>query len=86
MGWGDGKLAILLGALFGWPFVVPVLFLGFILGSLAGVALMVKREATMKSLLPFGVFLGISALFFLVFQNTPDGAAFRFFVNSFIDF
>ncbi|KKR78568.1 MAG: Type 4 prepilin-like protein leader peptide-processing enzyme [Parcubacteria group bacterium GW2011_GWA2_40_8] len=83
MGWGDGKMAMFLGALFGWPFVVSVAFASFVLGSFVGLFLMLKKEATMKSLLPFGVFLGISAIFFLIFQNTSDGQMFRFFSSSF---
>ncbi|OHA47365.1 MAG: hypothetical protein A3A80_04030 [Candidatus Terrybacteria bacterium RIFCSPLOWO2_01_FULL_44_24] len=84
MGWGDGKFALMLGALFGWPFVAAIIFLAFVLGSIVGSILMIKREATMKSLLPFGVFLGASALFFLIFQNTHDGSAFRLFVEGFV--
>ncbi len=83
MGWGDGKMALFLGALFGWPFVVPVVFASFVLGSIVGIVLMLKKEATMKSLLPFGVFLGISAVFFLIFQNTSGGQIFKFFASSF---
>ena len=83
MGWGDGKMALFLGALFGWPFVVPMVFSSFVLGSLVGIFLMLKKEATMKSLLPFGVFLGISAIFFLMFQNTASGQMFKFFASSF---
>ncbi len=84
MGWGDGKFALFLGALFGWPFIITIIFMAFVLGSFAGIALIVRQKATMKSLLPFGVFLGISALFFQIIQNTHAGAIIRLFATSFV--
>lgn len=61
MGMGDLKLALPLGFLFGWPDIVLIVGLGFIFGSICGVWMMVKKVAGLKSLLPFGPFLAISA-------------------------
>jgi leader peptidase (prepilin peptidase)/N-methyltransferase len=57
MGLGDVKLAVLLGgvsAWFGWPVVAGALFLPFFVGGVAAVVLIVARQATRKSAIPFG--------------------------------
>ena len=57
MGFGDVKLAGLLGIYLGWlgwSSVVVGTFAGFLLGGLAGTALMVLRRAGRKSAIPFG--------------------------------
>lgn len=46
MGYGDGKLLAMIGALFGWQGVVASLFLGSISGSILGIgALLIARRA-----------------------------------------
>jgi leader peptidase (prepilin peptidase)/N-methyltransferase len=57
MGFGDVKLAGLLGLYLGWLGWSPVLvgtFAGFVLGGLVGVALLLMRRATGKTAIPFG--------------------------------
>jgi leader peptidase (prepilin peptidase)/N-methyltransferase len=57
MGFGDVKLAGLLGLYLGWLGWSPVLvgtFAGFLLGGLAGAALLLTRRAGRKSAIPFG--------------------------------
>jgi prepilin signal peptidase PulO-like enzyme (type II secretory pathway) len=62
MGAGDFKLAAALGFLFGWPDILLVLALSFIIGSVAGVAVMIARSKRLKSHIAFGPFLGAGAL------------------------
>jgi leader peptidase (prepilin peptidase)/N-methyltransferase len=60
MGEGDVRLAPLLGLHLGWirPGVVPIgLFLGFLLGAVAGLLGMAIGRAGRKTALPFGPFL-----------------------------
>jgi leader peptidase (prepilin peptidase) / N-methyltransferase len=57
MGLGDVELGLLLGAILGWPLVVPALFFGFLLGAIIGLGLMVFRKKGWKSEIPFGPFL-----------------------------
>lgn len=60
MGFGDAKLAGLLGAGLGWfglGHVVLGLFAAFVLGGLTGLVLIVARRADRKSAIPFGPFL-----------------------------
>lgn len=70
MGWGDFKLAGALGLLFGWPDVVLVFALAFIIGSIVSIGLLLKRQKHMKDAVPFGPFLVIGAaiVFFFGFR------------------
>jgi len=64
MGWGDVKLAGVLGAYLGWlgwNYVVVGGFLGFLLGGLVGGVLMVVGRAGRKSAIPFGPFMILGA-------------------------
>jgi leader peptidase (prepilin peptidase)/N-methyltransferase len=70
LGWGDVKLAGLLGLYLGWldggwlgggwpdqGTLVAGLFLGYLFAAAAGLALIVTRRASRKSRLPFGPYL-----------------------------
>ncbi|MHB8450093.1 MAG: prepilin peptidase [Mycobacteriales bacterium] len=60
MGFGDVKLAGLLGlylGFMGWPAVAVGMFSGFLLGGVVGVVLMATRRAGRKSAVPFGPFM-----------------------------
>jgi len=57
MGGGDVKLGFLMGLILGWPLVLIALFLSFILGSVAGIFLILVGNKKMKSMIPFGPFL-----------------------------
>jgi leader peptidase (prepilin peptidase) / N-methyltransferase len=60
MSLGDVKLAASLGTLlawFGWRVLIAGGTAGFLLGGLAGVALLVSRRASRRQLIPFGPFM-----------------------------
>jgi leader peptidase (prepilin peptidase) / N-methyltransferase len=72
MGFGDVKLAGVLGLYLGWLGWGPVIvgaFLGFLLGALAGLALIATRRMTRKSRLPFGPFMLVGALLAILFGD-----------------
>lgn len=70
MGIGDAKLAFALGLVFGWPGILLLIMLAFIIGAMVGVALIAARAKNMKSALPFGPFLAFAALVVFLFgQN-----------------
>lgn len=76
MGFGDVKLAGVLGlylAWLGWEELVVGAFLAFLVGGLAGAALMLVRRAGRKSQIPFGPYMLIGAwLAVLVGQQVAD--------------
>ena len=79
MGWGDFKLAGALGLIFGWPDVLMVVALSFVIGSLFVLPLLIKGVKKMKDVVPFGPFLAASGAltFFLGFEII--NAYFKFF-------
>jgi len=67
MGFGDVKLAFLMGLFLGFPKILVALFLAFSLGAAIGIYLILTKKKTLKSEVPFAPFLvagTFSALFF----------------------
>jgi prepilin signal peptidase PulO-like enzyme (type II secretory pathway) len=62
MGIGDAKLVFALGLLFGWPDVLILVMLAFVIGAVVGVVLVALGAKGMKSAVPFGPFLAFSAV------------------------
>jgi leader peptidase (prepilin peptidase)/N-methyltransferase len=76
MGFGDVKLAGLLGLYLGWLGWSSVwigTLTGFVLGGVAGVALLATRRATRKTAIPFGPYMLAGALL-AVFVAGPVGS------------
>ena len=72
MGFGDVKLAFVLGLALGWlgwGELVLGLFCGFLAGALVGVALIALRRRGRKDHLPFGPFLAFGTLFALLWGD-----------------
>ena len=66
LGWGDVKLAFLMGLFLGWPKILLALFLAFFIGAIIGIELIILGKKTLKSEIPFGPFL-ISGTFLALF-------------------
>ncbi|MFM8528210.1 MAG: prepilin peptidase, partial [Ilumatobacteraceae bacterium] len=65
LGDGDVRLSPLLGLHLGWwnPGLALVgLFFGFVLGAVAGIAMMLVGRAGRRTAIPFGPFLAVGAL------------------------
>jgi leader peptidase (prepilin peptidase)/N-methyltransferase len=77
MGYGDVKLSGLLGAYLGWVSygaLVTGAFLGFLLGGLFSIGLVLFTDAGRKSKVPFGPFMLLGALLgILVGSSLIDG-------------
>lgn len=61
MGLGDVKMLAMIGAFLGWRQVVVVLFLASFVGALVGVVLIVTKQRSRQTRLPFGTFLALAA-------------------------
>ncbi|MDP2741311.1 MAG: prepilin peptidase, partial [bacterium] len=57
MGFGDVKLAILMGLLLGLPNVLAALFIAFFFGAIISIVLIIFGKKGLKSEIPFGPFL-----------------------------
>jgi len=57
MGGGDVKLASMIGAFLGWRYIIISLFLGFFLGALAGIILILSKIKKREDMVPFGPFI-----------------------------
>jgi leader peptidase (prepilin peptidase) / N-methyltransferase len=80
MGWGDVKLAGVLGAALGylsWSTLLVGAFGGFVLGATAGIAVMAAGKGGRKTALPYGPFM-IAAAVLALFLGDPIG---RFYVD-----
>ena len=63
MGMGDIKMMLMVGAFLGWRLAALTIFIGVFSGSIAGIALMLRRgRRNLQMMLPFGIFLGIGAV------------------------
>jgi leader peptidase (prepilin peptidase) / N-methyltransferase len=66
MGAGDVKLAAVLGAVLGFPQIIAGLPIGFVIGGLAGMAVLALRVKGRKDTIPFGPSLIIGAALVLL--------------------
>lgn len=72
IGFGDVKIMVPLGLLFGPINTVLLLFTAFICGGLFGTYLLITKKATLKTAVPFGPFLAGVAILFILFPNIPN--------------
>lgn len=66
IGFGDVKLAFLMGLVLVFPKIVVALFFAFFSGAIIGIGLMALKKKNLKSELPFAPFL-VSGTFFALF-------------------
>lgn len=69
LGMGDVKLGAMIGAFFGWKAVFFIFFLASVLGTLFGVLLIIVKKGSRQTPLPFGSFLAIASLAFLLYGD-----------------
>jgi len=69
MGGGDIKLLAMMGAIVGWRGVFFTIFVASLVGTLAGLAVMLQSRKGMKLAVPFGPFLSIGAITYIFFGN-----------------
>jgi leader peptidase (prepilin peptidase)/N-methyltransferase len=69
MGWGDVKLAALIGLATGFPLVFLAIIMGAILGGIVAVALMIAKKRQRRETIPFGPFLAVAAMVTLLWGS-----------------
>jgi len=69
MGWGDVKLAALIGLATGFPLVFLAIIMGAILGGIVAVALVIAKKRTSRQTIPFGPFLALAAMITLLWGS-----------------
>ena len=69
MGWGDVKLAALIGLAAGFPMVFVAIIMAAILGGIVAVALLIARKRGRREMIPFGPFLAVAAMVTLLWGN-----------------
>lgn len=75
IGFGDVKLMVPLGMIFGLQGTTTLLFLAFFIGGIVGIVLIGLKKAGGKTAIPFGPFLAVSALAIMLIPDLPH----RFF-------
>ena len=66
MGGGDVKLAAMIGAFLGWRYAIISLFLGFFLGALTGIILIMAKIKKREDAIPFGPFIALGSIITLL--------------------
>jgi leader peptidase (prepilin peptidase)/N-methyltransferase len=62
MGGGDVKLTAMIGAFLGWRYTMISLFLGFFLGALIGIILIMTKIKKREDAIPFGPFIAMGSI------------------------
>jgi leader peptidase (prepilin peptidase)/N-methyltransferase len=69
MGWGDVKLAALIGLVFGFPLFFVALLIGVILGGVVAAVLLLLKIKKRRETIPFGPFLALASIITLLWGN-----------------
>lgn len=69
IGFGDSKLALLIGMGFGYPWGLLTIIAAVWLGTLYGLVLMALHRGNLKTALPFGSFIAAAAIGYILFRH-----------------
>jgi prepilin signal peptidase PulO-like enzyme (type II secretory pathway) len=69
LGFGDVKLAFLMGLFLGFPKILVALFFSYLIGAIIGIGLILAKKKNLKSEVPFGPFLVIGTFISLFWGN-----------------
>ena len=70
MGWGDVKLAALIGLATGFPLIFLAIIMGAVLGGRVAVALVIAKKKKRRETIPFGPFLSVAAMVTLLWGSS----------------
>lgn len=83
MGVGDLKMGVGLGLLFGWPDIMVVIGLAFVLGAILGIYLIASKSTTLKTAVPFVPFLVLASFIVIFFGKEIVTSYFNFIGPAF---
>ena len=69
MGYGDFKLLAMLGAWLGWQQLTLIIVLSSLLGSVAGITIIMAKQYSYETAIPFGPYLATAGWLALLFGN-----------------
>jgi leader peptidase (prepilin peptidase) / N-methyltransferase len=69
MGGGDIQLLAMIGAFLGWQSLLFVIFSSSVAGSVVGIAAMSKQKKGGQTRIPYGPFLALGAMTYLIFNR-----------------
>lgn len=69
MGHGDFKLLALFGAWLGWQYLPQIILLSTVIGSIAGLALIILRKTAVGQTIPFGPYIALAGWIALLFGS-----------------
>lgn len=69
MGFGDVKLAGFIGFILGFPLAVWSILVAVWIGAFWGMGMLAANKANLKTPLPFGTFMGATAILSIIFQK-----------------
>ena len=69
MGLGDAKLLAVIGFWFGWISIPFVIFLSSAIALIIVIPDLLKKSKKLSSQIPFGPYIILGTIFYLVFQN-----------------
>lgn len=78
MGYGDFKLMSLLGAWLGWQLLPQIVLISTLVGSVCGVAIMLKQRAGGDLAIPFGPYIALAGWLAMCWGDQINAAYFRF--------
>lgn len=67
IGFGDIKLGILIGAMFGWQMTILVIFIAYLIGGIVAIVLLISQKKKWGEVLPLGSFISLGAVIILLY-------------------
>jgi leader peptidase (prepilin peptidase)/N-methyltransferase len=83
MGGGDIKLLAWIGAILGWKAIPFVIMVSALTGSAIGIFIALKTKGGLKTAIPFGPYLALAALVYVLGGQTLALSYFSFFLPGF---
>lgn len=85
MGGGDIKLLAWIGALLGWKAIPFVILVSALVGTMVGLGIALRSSSGLKTAIPFGPYLALGALIYMLGGQTLAQGYLGFFLPAFVE-